>query len=54
MWLKTPTQLRFRLLDRWGVLVMAGDSAIKSGADAGRIAAELAKSMSGKGGGSRT
>jgi len=34
-----------------GVLVMAGDSAIKSGADAGRIAAELAKSMSGKGGG---
>ncbi|MEM2126408.1 MAG: alanine--tRNA ligase-related protein, partial [Candidatus Methanosuratincola sp.] len=34
-----------------GLLVIAGDSAVKSGVDAGRLAAELASSLSGKGGG---
>ncbi|MEJ5292385.1 MAG: alanine--tRNA ligase [Candidatus Methanosuratincola sp.] len=34
-----------------GLLVMAGDSAVRSGVNAGALAAELSKSMSGKGGG---
>ncbi|MBC7120935.1 MAG: alanine--tRNA ligase [Candidatus Methanosuratus sp.] len=34
-----------------GLLVMAGNSAVRAGVDAGRIAADLSKSLSGKGGG---
>ncbi len=36
-----------------GILIMAGDSAVKSGVDAGGLAAELAKFLSGKGGGKK-